>query len=129
MLNPTHLATPEAIFETVNLALEKAQSHDFFADRRISERTTVHLPIHIQIIDQDGHPVGDAFEAITRDVSVGGIGIMSQQHIASEQVFVRFTSLDTVMSTLILDIRYCNQIGPFYFAGGSFCADWSSEEE
>ena len=127
MLNPIHLATPEVIFETINWALDRAQSHNF-ADRRISERTTVHLPVVIQPIDSNCHPVGEPFEAITRDVSVGGMGFVTTAELTCEQILVRFTS-DDKSTTLVLDVHYCNQIGPFFFVGASFCADWSSEEE
>ena len=124
----TQLATPEDIFEAVSWALSRKQA-ERNSDRRISERTIVHLPIVVQQIDEHGEPHGHRFTAITKDVSVGGIGIMSQQAIDSPQILVQFESPEAIKTSLLLNLHYSYQVGPFFFAGASFCADWTTDIE
>lgn len=126
MLNPAVPSTPEAIFETINWAMEKAQQMSL-DDRRITERTSVHLPVFIHPVDED--PVKQQpFEAITHDISVGGICFTTQHEIKSDQICVNFAAADGPATELCMNVHYCNKIGPFYFTGTSFFADWSVGE-
>ena len=122
------LASPEDIFEAINWALSKA-NHGMISDRRISDRTVAHIPIVIQPVDADCQPVGDSFEGITKDVSVGGLGMICSQPVEGKQVLVQFSGDEAVQTTLLLNVHYCNNVGPYFFAGASFCADWSTELE
>ena len=122
------LATPEQVFEAVGWAINSAEK-SAFSDRRISERTIVYLPVLVQLVDDASQPIGEAFPAVTRDVSVGGIGLICDRPITGKQMIVKFTVDGCSDVPMLMDIRYCNGVEPYKFVGGSFCADWFAEAE
>lgn len=119
------MATPEQVLDVVNTITDLAK-HNNQSDRRISEREQVFLPIEIFPIgsetDSEDRP---SFSAISRDISVGGIGIISPRELSAEQIAVRFSSHEVESTPLLMNVHYCRQVGPLHFIGASFCADWS----
>ena len=118
------IASPEKVLETVDWAIDSS-AVAMNSDRRISERSVSYLPIEIQQIDDEEQFVGGIISAVTRDVSVGGIGIISPAVIETKKLQVRFSS-DPDSKPLLMELNYCNPVSVMYFAGASFCVDWSS---
>lgn len=121
----TELASPEEIFEIINEIFIGAEVRKL-SEQRISERKSFFLPIELQFASSDLELVGEPFDAVTRDLSVGGLGIISPVAASSEKAIVKFKTLAQERSGLLIDIRYSNSLGPFFQIGGRFCADWSS---
>lgn len=115
-------ASPEQVFEVINWAMD-ASGNSFDSNRRISERKTTYLPIEIQMISEDFQPVGETLSAVTRDVSVGGIGFITNCPITTSQIRVHFSTEND--DTLLMELKYCRLVGSMYLAGASFCVDWS----
>ena len=120
----SHTVSPEQVFEVINWAMDASGSR-FDSNRRINERKTTYLPIEIQMIGEDDQPVGEKFSAVTRDVSVGGIGFISSYPITTSKIQVRFSSSQDGGQVLLLDLKYCRPVGTMYLAGACFCVDWS----
>ncbi len=120
-----HFASPEQIFEFVNTVFLKSNVRNV-SEQRISERRTAILPIEIQFLDSDLRPIGEPISAVTQDISVGGIGMLSPQPAAGPKAIVRIIKNFDDTPPLLIDLRHAYQVGPFYKMGGCFCADWSA---
>ena len=122
-----NLANPEQIFEVVNDIFIQTEVQRL-SEQRICERKPIFKSIELQFLNKDLDPVGPAIEAITRDVSVGGVGIISPILYDAGHAMIHFKDLSEETPSLLVEIRYTQQLGPFFQIGGRFCADWSSIE-
>ena len=89
------LASPEDLFDVVSLVYAAVDEKNR-TERRITERERAFLPVILQYIDEQLQPVGDEIEALSRDVSVGGVGVLCMDDIASTKVVLRFPTLETL---------------------------------
>ena len=91
------------------------------AERRASLRYPVTMPVKATPIDDKHQATGEAFLAVTRDISVGGL---CMYHL--EAVTARFLQLDlsnhgdTDTLHVVLEVVRCRQTGPLFEIAGRF---------
>lgn len=122
-LTRPQLASPEDIFALVQEIMLQ-QDYDHELDQRICERQPLFQPVVLQFTDAELSPLGNEISAITKDISVGGLGLIAPQAALGPNVIVNFQN-NSNSFPILLEIRHCHHIGAFYLMGGQFCADWS----
>lgn len=91
-----------------------------FSCRRRHQRTPRSISISVQPLDEDFQPVGEACWLVSRDISPGGIGLISYDPLESE--YVRLGLLNEKVS-VIGRVRHNTSIGhkyPLYLVGIEF---------
>lgn len=103
-----------------------AQMLDYL-DRRERERSPVEIPIYVTPATFDGRrvvPLEDsegATLAMTKDVSLRGIGFTHDEPFEAEYAIVTFDLTDVGPVSLLLEVRWSNiERGFSYMSGGRF---------
>ncbi|HUS40349.1 MAG TPA: hypothetical protein VMX74_12910 [Pirellulales bacterium] len=98
-----------------------------FVERRAADREPVQLPIYVTSVSFDGKqvevPPDSQAEilAITKDVSLRGIGFTHDEPFEGEFAIVTFDMIDATPVSLLLDVRWSNlEWGYAYMSGGRF---------
>jgi hypothetical protein len=111
----TYAGSKEEILDIVCGLIDEAQ-RDYIFDRRKHDRHSLALAINATPIE-DGR-TGAEFEALTHDISAGGLSFVSNARIDEPYLLLRFPSFNR--PPLILEIVRQNQIGPFWIIAGKF---------
>jgi c-di-GMP-binding flagellar brake protein YcgR len=84
-------------------------------DRRRTERFPAHLCLTLQPVNAERRVVGDSFEAVSFDISQGGLGCVSDKPLLADLAIVRILSAtsDQEMTVLAQRIR-CQRKGPMF---------------
>ena len=98
-----------------------------YLDRRQYDRSPVEMPITIQSAAFDGEhatladPEASEFLAMTRDVSLRGVGFLHDDPFEGHYAVVTFDLLDGRPASLLLEVRWSNvpRLGS-YMSGGRF---------
>ena len=96
-------------------------------DRRHYHRSPIRMPIRVMPASFDGrhaellHPGDIGILAVTRDVSLTGVGLLHDELIEAEFAVVDFDHLDGCPLTLLVELRWSNteQSGS-YMSGARF---------
>ncbi len=106
-----------------------------YLDRRNRARTSVELPIYVAEVEFDGQavhwPDDEPREqlALTRDVSLRGIGLAHDSPLSADYAVVTFDLFDGQSISLLLDVRWANiERGFQYLSGGRFVGIVDSKE-
>ncbi|NIP87326.1 MAG: hypothetical protein GTO03_17935 [Planctomycetales bacterium] len=105
-------------------------------ERRVAQRAPLELPIYVTVADYDGRDAvvweiegGEAL-AITKDVSLRGVGFTHEEPFEGDYALVTFELLDAEPISLLVEMRWTNLVrGRLYLSGGRFvgipipCAD------
>lgn len=98
-----------------------------YLDRRLRDRSPVEIPIYVTPAAFDGWHVKpcDNVEreilAITKDVSLRGVGFRHDELLEGHYAIVVFDLIDDLPVSLLLEIRWLNlQRTDFYLSGGRF---------
>lgn len=94
-------------------------------DRRSRQRDEIELPISVQPLDDNFQRAGDAFAAVTKDISTGGIGLSHSEPIATRYLQIEFTNKIGDDITLAAQVRHCTPCGSNFHIGVRFVVDWS----
>ena len=81
------------------------------------------MAVAIQYLDDSYQPYGDEVCGLTRDVSVGGLGILCHEAAPTKNALVTFPELGT--DPILMKVTFCIGLGPFFHIGTSFCVDWT----
>lgn len=95
------------------LAFANSRGED---DRRSSSRTSLVAPALVQPVDNTTHPLGEPIEAVTRDVSPRGIGLIFKQLPNHDLLAVQFM-MEEKESYLLCAAKWHEPAGPFVFVG------------
>ena len=90
-------------------------------DRRSEERHPVLVPVLVQPVDEQSHPIGEPFAAATRDISKKGIGLVHSARIDHRLVNLRM-SLGGEELNVVARLVWCEELGPYYYIGCEFVA-------
>jgi len=100
-----------------------------YVERRASSRDSVQMLVYLVPVTFDGQyaiPVDHgetSIIAVTRDVSLRGIGFTHDEPLHGDHAIVTFDLLDDRPVSLLLNVRWCNlRRGSAYFSGGRFLA-------
>lgn len=96
-----------------------------FQNRRSTDRTSVQIPILVTAVNFDGQIVrcqtDSALRAVSRDLSLGGIGFIHDEPLAGDYAIVTFDLRDGNSASVLLEVRWSNRAqGSHYMSGGRF---------
>ena len=89
-------------------------------ERRAHKRYVVAIRSLVQPMDDRRRPNGRAFNAATRDISVGGIGLIHTQPVVSEYLGVRLSSPRGDELQVLVKVLRCAPLGSYYDIAGEF---------
>src|SRR5262249_53820654 len=98
--------------------IDEAQRNYIF-DRRKHDRHSLAVVVNVTPI-KDGR-LGEEFEAVTHDISAGGLAIIHQARLDEHYLSLRFPTFD--QQPLLLEILRQTKIGPFWMIAGKFCTE------
>jgi hypothetical protein len=95
------------------------QHHQYSAYCRRSEpREPVAIPVRVQQLDENCLPTGPVISAVTRDMSVGGIGFFHTHPIELGRIQIRLEApCSRDNRTLLARVEHCTPCGDFYIVG------------
>ena len=80
------------------------------------------VPADVQPLDASFNPSGEPFKAVTRDLSLLGIGLVYTRAVDAK--YLQVTIRTTVGSkSLIVEVTGCRSLGTFYDIGATFVSD------
>jgi len=98
-------------------------------ERLASSRDSVQMPVYLVPVTFDGqyaHPIdhgGTSMLAVTRDVSLRGLGFIHDEPLHGDYAIVTFDLLGDRPVSLLLSVRWRNlRRGSAYLSGGRFLA-------
>jgi hypothetical protein len=114
-------APPERLVSFVRRMIRGEKFHPG-SERRRDLRYALTIPVRATPLDDLQNPDGEAFLAVTRDISVGGL---CMYHL--EPVKARYLQLDLASSSgtgeqlqVVLEVVRCHPTGPLYEIAGRF---------
>jgi hypothetical protein len=122
-LDPSFSATREQLNELVHnlrAAYLLDEPHRFAGDRRVTKRFNVTIPVEITLLDDQLQPIGYSCQAITRDVSIKGIGIVSYSPIGRQYVMLTLKPHVGEERRAVARVVYQNEIGYYHQIGCEF---------
>ena len=98
------------------------------AYRRKEPRETVAVPVRVSPLTDELQPVGEPFEALTRDISCSGVGLFHLQPVDAPYVSIEMATPETQqVIRLLAKVEHCTRFGSFYIVGCRFAAIYSDE--
>ncbi|TWT84883.1 PilZ domain protein [Planctomycetes bacterium CA13] len=85
----------------------------------------VQVSVSALLLDDHLCPTGTQLEAVTRDISKDGIGIVCTKPIAASHVRLQLTTPQGQALDVLGSVRHCSPEGEKYHVGVSVVADWS----
>ncbi len=92
-------------------------------ERHSEPRFTIAVVVEVQPVDDDFKPAGEAFQAVTRDISPSGIGITHNQSVESKFLALRLTNPEGEQLQTAVEVLRCQQVGSMYDIGGKFVTE------
>ena len=89
-------------------------------DRRAVERMIVTMPVTLTPLDDEFRPLGYQFEAISRDLSCAGIGMMTTNPLGKYRVLLTLRPYQGEPFNVMAEISYCNDHGYYFQVGCKF---------
>jgi hypothetical protein len=90
----------------------------------------VAVPVQIFPLDNELRPAGEPFQAVTRDISYGGIGVFHTRSVDVPYVTIEIAAPDTYRSMrLLAEVEHCTRLGGFHVVGCRFAAICQDEVE
>ena len=120
---------PESVMEIMTQLSELIDQQEVYSNRRMLPRRNLGLPIIVQLLDGEGQPKGESFEALSMDIAPGGVGFICRDKIFAHYALIQFRSTLGEHRPLLVELRHITTLGPFCKVGGSFCVDWSKLAE
>ncbi len=125
MHSPNSLPNPETTFQLIGKIVRFAETPDS-VEQRISTRQHVHQPITGEPLNANFQKAGDTFQALTRDVSVAGVGFFGTSPVQTRWLRLSFDECD--QASVIVEVIHQSQRGPFWIIGCKFLVDWESAD-
>ena len=92
---------------------------------RVSVRHPLFADLQVQPVGADYRPFGAQFSAVTRDISVGGLGLISPVLVATPLLIVRIDHPHGFSKCLLMEVRRCRPFRKYFEVGGPFVTDVS----
>ena len=89
-------------------------------ERRAHARYMVVIPAIVQPLDAGRQPQGKPFNAATRDISAGGIGLVQSQPVTAKFLGVKLTPPNGKGIQLLVKVRRCTPLGTYFDIAGQF---------
>jgi hypothetical protein len=88
-------------------------------ERRREERHPMMVPVLAVGVDENNQPLGEPFEAITRDVAATSIGLFHAEPILHDRLAIHMTLANTDVD-LVIALKWKRPMGPFYGSAGVY---------
>ena len=99
------------------------------AYRRAEPRETAAIPVNVVPLDSELQPTGELFQAVTRDISYGGVGIFHTQPVDAPYVLIEITAPEACKTMrLLAQTEHCTRFGGFYVVGCRFAGVCPEDE-
>ncbi len=94
-------------------------------NRRQSKRALLLATVTVIPLNRQLEACGDAFRAIARDVSEGGLSLLHTRAVKAKRLALRWQRLTSSqrMISVVLQVTRCRPTGPFYEVAGRFEKD------
>lgn len=89
-------------------------------EQRGEARYAVSLPVAAVPVDKSLRKAGDAFIALTRDISSGGIGMYHTRRVSERLLALEIKSASGEKLRVLAEVLRCNPAGLFYEIGARF---------
>ena len=89
-------------------------------ERRAATRQAIAIPVKAMPFDGLKRPVKPSFQALTRDISTNGISILCLERTNVEHLLLEFSLPDHDKVQIVMEVRRCRQLGPFWEIAGPF---------
>ncbi len=89
-------------------------------ERRAVERMAVTIPVSITPLDDEFKPCNYQLNAITRDLSSKGVGLVSTSPIARNFVVLTFEPFQGNSFEVLAKVAYCKDLGYYFQVGCEF---------
>ena len=116
MMNSVH---SESIASFVEGLRNKVRSFEG-SERRAHERFVVAIPSTVQPLDEQHVQLGKPFTAVTRDISIGGIGLLHSQAVIAPFLDVRIADREGKQHRFLVKVLRCQPLGDYFDVGGEF---------
>ena len=91
-------------------------------ERRSDTRLPFQRPVEVTPLEKDDAPLdtsgSQSVTAYTRDISVGGVGLLHDQPITSNRVLLTFELLGGETVSLVALLTWCRYLGDFWYSSG-----------
>ena len=111
--------SPNLIASFMNRLGSKVRSFEG-VERRAHDRFVVAIPSIVQPLDDRHIPLGKAFAAVTRDISIGGIGLLHSQPVVASFLGVRIADPEGKQFRFLVKMLRCQPLGEYFDIGGEF---------
>jgi len=117
-----NISSGQEIFDFVQRTIDRIGEEDTYAglEKRSEKRCYVSLPVTATPTNQKLQPVGNSFNAITRDISSQGITMFSTRTVDSSCLVLELRDPDGPKLKAVMEVLRCRPIGRFYEITGEF---------
>lgn len=114
---------PAAVVDFVRRTIEQLRPSSCAYEKRAQRRFDVNIPALFVPLDPDFHAVGLPFEALVRDISAGGLGIVHTRAVTETHLAAKLMMPNSAaMMKMIGEVIRCRPLGRFYDVGLRFVA-------
>lgn len=100
-----------------NRLIEKHVASD---DRREFPRYSATFGVRCRHVNEDLETVGDEFDAVTHDISEGGVSLITDRPIKAGYLSVVFSDREQLSVEVVVDVTRTREYGELYMAAGPF---------
>ncbi|QDT10284.1 hypothetical protein [Planctomycetes bacterium K23_9] len=123
-MNPIDLLPkPENTLQAIDKIMNHVEAPQV-REQRISVRQQVLQPIAVQPLNEHFEPIDAPFEALSRDVSVAGVGFFATEAVNTQWLSLDFTACDH--ASVIVELAHQHRRGPFWIIGCKFLVNWDA---
>ena len=91
-------------------------------EERASRRYPFVVPVVVVPVGDDYQPIGQAFEAVTCDVSTIGLRLISTQAVSASLLRLELTFASGTKIPVVIEVARCRPISQFYEIAGPLVA-------
>jgi hypothetical protein len=125
MHSPNLLPNPETTFQAIANIVRFAEAAES-VEQRISVRQQVLQAIVAEPLDANFQNAGETFQALSRDVSVAGVGFFAT--VPTRARWLRLDFVECDQASVIVEVVHQSERGPFWMVGCKFLVDWESAD-
>lgn len=92
-------------------------------ERRVVQRMNLTMPLVVRPLDENMRPMGYQHQAITRDISQKGVGMVTTNPVGHRFVLLTFEPLHSEPFQVVGKVVHCNECGYYYQSGCEFIVE------
>ena len=91
-------------------------------ERRSIERMNVTMPVRVTALNDDFEPLDYHYHAVTRNLSISGVGLVTTNPIGRSYVMLTFEPYHGEVCSVFAKVIHCNDVGYYFQVGCEFVA-------